>query len=81
VLSTVAKVVEIYTTYYPERKIYFSGYSPQLTKIYQRAIVNDYHLISELYNVYGDTDNRIDSYKFEPFATTNNYYGFMIERK
>jgi hypothetical protein len=81
VLSTTAKTIEIYTTIYPERKVYFQGYEPHLTKIYHRAIRNDLESIIELYNVYGDKDERVNHYKFESFSLTEDYYGFLLERK
>ena len=81
VLSTTAKTIEIYTTIYHERRIYFKGYFPHLTKIYQRAIRNDYHIIAELYDVYGDKSQRAGQYDFEPFSLNEDYDGFLLERK
>jgi len=73
--------VNIYTIVFPERKVYFQGYEPHLTKIYQRAIRNDYESIVKLYNMYGDKDDRDHHYRFEPFSLSEDYYGFLIERK
>ena len=81
VLSTTAKTIEIYTTVYPGRKVYFRGYEPHLTEIYQRAIRNDYDDIIALYNIFGDKDERINYHKLEPFSLTEDYYGFSLERK
>jgi hypothetical protein len=81
VLSTTARTIEIYTTVFPGRKVFFQGYERHLTKIYQRAIRNDYEEIIKLYIVYGDKDERVDHHNFEPFSIAEDYYGFLLQRK
>ncbi|MFD1258391.1 DUF6934 family protein [Mucilaginibacter terrae] len=81
VLSTVAKTIDVYTHFYPSRKIYFTGYMPQLTKIYNRAISANYHLIDQNYYIYGDNDDREDHYSFEDFVLGKTYYGFLLQRR
>lgn len=81
VLSTVAKTIEVFTNEYPKREVYFKGYTPRLTKLYQRAILNDYESISKIYSIWGNKDERIDFYDMELFNPLKTYHGFIVQKK
>ncbi|WP_205513811.1 DUF6934 family protein [Longitalea arenae] len=52
VLSTLAKVVEIYTNKYPERLIYFRGSTKERTRLYRMAVgLNPDELAKKIENI------------------------------
>ena len=78
VLATVARVVEIYTSKYPERLIYFRGSTAQRTRLYRMAVGLNLEELSRKFKIYAELDKNYEKVLFRKDMIIN---AFLIERK
>ena len=78
VLATVTKAVEIYTSRYPERWIYFSGSTRERTRLYRMAININLQELSEKFEIYAEVSGRNE---FQAFNKNMPVEAFLIRRK
>jgi hypothetical protein len=77
VLATVARAVEIYTTRYPKRLIYFKGNSPTRTRLYRMAIGLNLEELSQSFEIFAVVEGR--TYPI-PFQRNMEVMAFLIRR-
>jgi len=51
ILSTISRIVKLFLDKYPNRKVFFSGSSPERTRLYRMAIGNNLEELSEIYDI------------------------------
>jgi len=79
VLATVAEIVGMYTTAFPERWVFFRGSTEARTRLYRIAIDLNYHDLSVQFEILGaftGADNQV-----EPFQKGRPYDAFLVKRK
>lgn len=77
VLATVARVVEIYTSKYPERLIYFRGSTAQRTRLYRMAVGLNLEELSGKFKIFAELE---ESYEIVPFRKNMIINAFLIKR-
>lgn len=76
-LSTIAKIIDTYTSVYPNRWVYLRGSTPARTRLYQMAIGLNYKELNKTYMTYGFLDEE----KLEPFEKGKTFLAFLIKKK
>jgi hypothetical protein len=77
VLATVARSVMAFTDIYCDALIYVKGSTHSRTRLYQIGITKNWSEISQLFYVYGYTNDN----KWQLFLKNVNYKAFMVLRK
>lgn len=77
VLVTVAQTVLVFTNSFPNALVHVKGSTPSRTRLYQIGITKNWIEISQLFNVFGYTDDN----KWQLFLKNVNYNAFMVYRK
>lgn len=77
ILATVAFIVLEFTNRFPETVIYAEGSTVARTRKYQMGINKYFEDISDLFHVFGVTENS----SIQPFTKSVNYAGFLVSRK
>ena len=80
ILTTVVLSVYLFTSEYPTKWVFFSGSTPDRTRLYRMAIALNFEELSFDFEIYGILRG-VDSYVTVPFQKEVNYYGFLIKRK
>ncbi|SHN17247.1 DUF6934 family protein [Mucilaginibacter sp. OK098] len=81
ILTTVALIIGIFIQQHRGISVYVTGSDKRRTLLYQRAITYGYEELIELFNIYGDFSSESEESKFEPFDSSKNYSGFLIQEK
>lgn len=76
VLATVAQIVLLFTSHYPDLWVYAQGSTPARTRLYQMGIAAQLSEIEPLLTIYGYCNG-----SWEPFQKNVNYQAFMTLRK
>ena len=77
ILATVAAVVYQFTQRYPDNYVFFTGSSPERTRLYRMALTINYDDLAKTFEIWGLREE----VGFEPFEKRWNYTGFLIKRK
>lgn len=80
VLATVAAAVYEFTSKYPEKLIFFTGSTPERTRLYRMALTNNFDLLDLDFEIFGVVVQS-ESYYVEKLLKGKDYYGFMVKRK
>lgn len=78
ILATLAKVVQLYITKYPERWIYFQGSTKERTRLYRMAIGLNLEELSKKFEIFAETD---DSVELIPFQKNMQVSAFLIRNR
>ena len=76
ILATIMRIVDIYTTKYPDRIIYFIGSNTERIRLYSMMIALNLEELSVLFNIYAKENK-----EFIPFTRNMNSTEFLIKRK
>jgi hypothetical protein len=76
VLATVAATVVDFMEHHPDATVFTKGQTPAKTRLYQMGINNNWHEISELYEVQGFRDG-----EWESFEDDKNYEAFILKAR
>lgn len=81
VLATVVMILKHFTAQRPEAIIYFSGSTPERTRLYTRILKIYYAEFIKEFTIYGVVGTQQDNqrFPFDPRAELN-YFGFLIKR-
>ena len=79
ILATVAAIIYEFTARCPGKLVFFTGSTPERTRLYRMALTINLEELKKDFEVYG-----IDATKgalTEPFMKGKEYSGFLIKRK
>ncbi|MGO4291633.1 DUF6934 family protein [Chitinophaga sp. RAB17] len=80
VLATVAATVYEFTARYSDKYVFFTGSTPERTRLYRMAIANNLDELNVDFEIYGVVlINGL--YIVKPFVKSVTYFGFLIKRK
>ena len=80
-LTTVAICVYLFTAEYPSKWVFFTGTTPDRTRLYRMAITLNLKELKADYEILGvlkDQENNLVSVLFQKDI---DYFGFLIKRK
>ena len=80
ILATVAATVYEFTAKYTDKSIFFSGTTPQRTRLYRMALTVNLQELKKDFRIYGILKG-IDTFEKVPFRKGVDYFGFMVKRK
>jgi hypothetical protein len=80
ILATVVSSVQLFTAEYPAKWIFFSGSTPERTRLYRMAIALNIEELSINFEIIGILKD-LDSFVYVPFQIEVNYFGFLFRRK
>lgn len=80
ILATIAAIVYEFTAAYPDKMVFFSGSTPERTRLYRMAISLNLEELEADFEIFGVNFNEIESV-FEVFEKGKNYDGFIVKRK
>ncbi len=80
ILATVVSAVYLFSGIYPKRWIFFTGSSPQRTRLYRMAITLNEEELSIDFEIIGII-KKGNSFTYSTFQKGVNYLGFLIRRK
>lgn len=80
ILATVAGTVYEFTVHYPNKFVFFTGSTPERTRLYRMAIANNMEELSVDFEIYGVILIK-GLYFVKPFEKGVTYFGFLIKRK
>ena len=80
ILATVAATVYEFTARYPDKHVFFTGSTPERTRLYRMAITANLKELRESFEIYG-INAKGGAYLVEPFLKGEGYQGFLIKRK
>ena len=80
VLATVAITAYEFTARYPEKIVFFTGSSPERTRLYRMALTINLEKLSLDFEIFGATLQG-KQYFIENFLKGKNYHAFAIRRK
>ena len=80
ILATIAATVYEFTAVYPDKMVFFSGSTPERTRLYRMAISMNLLELEADFIIYGvNVDD--EDYVMEVFSKGENYFGFIVKRK
>jgi hypothetical protein len=80
ILATVVSAVKLFTAEYTDKWVFFSGSTPERTRLYRMAIAINIIELSIDFEIIGILKD-LDSYVYVPFQKEVNYFGFLIRKK
>jgi hypothetical protein len=80
VLATVAATVYEFTSKYPEKFIFFTGSTPERTRLYRMALTNNLDELGLDFEILGVVLHP-ENYSVEKLIKGKDYFGFMVKRK
>ena len=80
ILATVAATVYEFTARYPDKHVFFTGSTPERTRLYRMALTINLEELNEAFEIYGINVTG-GTYLAEPFLKGKEYRGFLIKRK
>lgn len=80
ILATVAHSINLFCDKHPEKWIYFSGSTPERTRLYRMAISVNLEELSEKFEILGILQDA-QGYITIPFQKKFNYFGFLAKKK
>ena len=79
-MATVVASVYLFAAEYPLKWIFFSGSTPERTRLYRMAIALNFEELSVDFEIIGILKD-FDAFVYVPFEKEVNYFGFLIRRK
>ncbi|OQP65063.1 DUF6934 family protein [Niastella populi] len=80
ILATVVSVLRVFFDKYPDKWVYFTGSSPERTRLYRMAITLNLEELILDFEIVG-THNEEYTINKEPFEKGVNYFGFLVRPK
>jgi hypothetical protein len=80
VLATVAAAIYEFTVHYSEKYVFFTGSTPERTRLYRMALANNLDELNVDFEIYGVILMK-GLYFIKPFVKGVGYLGFLIKRK
>ena len=80
ILATVAATVYEFTFRYPDKLVFFTGSTPERTRLYRMALTTNLEELKSDFEIYGVNLVK-KSFYAEPFTKSREYFGFLIKRK
>ncbi len=81
ILATVVLAIHLFSAEYPTKWIFFSGSTPERTRLYRMAITLNIEQLSIDYEIYGVLQDLESSLVSVPFQKGIDFFGFLIKRK
>lgn len=80
ILATVAATVYEFTAHYPEKFVFFTGSTPERTRLYRMALATNLEELNGDFEIYGVILTK-GLYYVAPFVKGEAFFGFLIKRK
>lgn len=80
ILATIAGAIYEFSSLYPNKFIFFTGSTPERTRLYRMALTINIEELSRDFHIYGLLRG-IETYERVIFNKGADYFGFMIQRK
>lgn len=80
ILATIAAIIYEFTAIYSEKKVFFSGSTPERTRLYRMAISLNLNELKKDFDIYGVNFDG-NGYVVNSFVGNKNYDGFIVKRK
>lgn len=80
ILATIANAIFVFTAYYPERYIYFTGVTPARMRLYRIAISNNLKELSLRFSIFGIVEDKNSKETAVVFSASGHYKGFLIKK-
>jgi hypothetical protein len=80
ILATVVTVLKFFFEKYPYKCVFFTGSSPERTRLYRMAITLNLEELSTDFEIVGTLTNE-DIHENAPFKKGINYFGFLVRAK
>lgn len=80
ILATIAATVYEFSARYCEKLIFFTGSTPERTRLYRMALTINLKELNEDFEIYG-VRLKDGTYTAEAFIKGQAYWGFLIKRK
>jgi hypothetical protein len=80
ILATIASAIYQFTMQFPEKLVFFTGSTPQRTRLYRMAIALNFDELVVDFQIFGILKEE-HSFINVPFQKNIDYFGFMIRRK
>lgn len=80
ILATIAATVYEFTSVYSDKYVFFSGSTPERTRLYRMALSKNLKELQEDFEIFG-VNSSGQEYVTEIFRKGENYAGFLIKRK
>lgn len=80
ILATVVFTISFFLDEYPEKIIYFSGSTPERTRLYRMAITINLEELLLDFEIFG-IFQQLESFISVPFEKGVDYFGFLIKKK
>ena len=80
VLATIAMAIFAFTLKYPGAHVFFTGSTPERTRLYRMALTINLAELSADFDIFGVHISRF-GYCTEKFEKNKTYQGFLIKRK
>jgi hypothetical protein len=80
ILATVAITVYEFTARHPGKFVFFTGSSPERTRLYRMALTNNFEELSLDFEIFGAISQR-NLFIIENFQRNKHYNAFAIKRK
>jgi hypothetical protein len=78
ILATIVRAIDVYTTTYPDRLIYFSGSTKERTRLYRIVIGLNLEELHQKFEILAQIENQVEYVTFEKNMPVK---GFLIKRK
>lgn len=80
ILATIAAIVYEFTSVYREKLVFFTGSTPERTRLYRMALSINFDELRNDFKIFGVNFTGNQS-TVEPFEIGKQYLGFLIKRK
>jgi hypothetical protein len=80
ILATVVMVLKIFFDKYPNKWVFFTGSTPERTRLYRMAITLNLEELSSDFEIIGALTDK-STFRDAPFKKGINYFGFYVQNK
>jgi hypothetical protein len=80
ILATVVSTIYLFQEAYPTSWIFFSGSTPERTRLYRMAITINLDVLSDDFEIFGLLKD-MGSFVKVPFENGIDYFGFLVRKK
>jgi hypothetical protein len=80
ILATIVTVLKLFFEKYPDKCVFFTGSSPERTRLYRMAITLNFEELSADFEIVGTLTDKNTS-NSAPFEKGINYFGFIVRSK
>lgn len=80
ILATIVAIIYEFTSIYSDKNVFFSGSTPERTRLYRMAISLNLNELEKDFEIFGVN---FDGYRYvvNLFESNKNYDGFIVKRK